>query len=286
MKMRVTKKSFEKITMFLFLALLIFTTIYLVILGIIPFLHPKINSLSLGIYINDDSDFETYNFPGFGTPSDPYLIENYTYQKHGLHEIYISRVSKHFIIRNNVIASKGYKNGITVGGMSQNITIFNNTILGSDYIKDGCEGISIWNLENCKIVNNSIFSKRQGIRVWSCSNCTISQNKMKNGRNIGIFESSNIGIENNSLRFDEFQNAWDTHDSLYITNSENTSIIQNELFKSWIAFSDDSILTATLQDNRINGQEIGFFKNESNFLLDSSGSYGQILLISCSNGTI
>ena len=282
--MRLAKEIKEKIVLTFFMVLIISSVGFLIYSWFAPFVHQDIDTLSLRIYINDDSDFDNYDFSGSGTFSDPYLIENYTYQEHGLYQISISGVSKHFIIRNNVIASKRFENGIYVARCSQNPSIINNIVLGSVYTHDFYEGIYIYKVGNCNIVNNTIYSKKYGIRVSDCSDCDIKQNNLKNGRNIEIQDSSNIHIMNNSLVLSEMHNTWSYINSIHIENSESVSIVQNQLFKSWIGFADNSILTAELQDNLINGKSVGFFRNLTNFLINSNNDYGQILIANCSNG--
>lgn len=286
MKMSLKKDCKERIIAFLFIGLMIFTMGYFISLIIIPFLSSEIENLSLQIYINDDSDFENYDFLGSGTQADPYLIENYTYQEHGLRKIYISGVSKHFIVRNNIIASRRYDEGIHISAAPDNVSIINNTIFGTVYSHDGESGIDVYNLNNCNIINNSVFSKRKGIRILYCNSCSINNNVLKNGRNIEILWSSNICVGNNSLTYDELQNAWTSQNSIFIEDSYNISLVQNKLIKSWIHFDDNSINSAELKENSIDGKVIAFYKNETDFIINPLEDYGQIILANCSNGNI
>ena len=282
--MRELNKLSEKIVIICFVSFTLFTSGFLISLIVVPFLHPEVNSPHLQIFITEDADFDKYYFPGSGTPTDPFLIENFTYQEHGLFEIYIFGVSKHFVIRNNIIISHRSDEGIRIGDAPNNVSIINNVVYGSAHMHDWNPGISIYNLDECNIINNTVISKEKGIRISSSSNCSVKNNKLiKNGRNIEIIDSSNILIENNSLVFDETQTGYATKDTIYVQNSDNVSIIYNHLNKSGIFFNDGSIKTAVIENNFIDGLKIGFFKNETNILINSTIEFGQILLADCKN---
>lgn len=282
--MRKLNKFFEKVFIVSFISFIIFTSGFLISLSIIPFLHPTVKTPHLSIIIYDDSDFEKYNFPGTGTESDPYLIENFTYQKQGLSQIYIFGVNKYFIIRNNILISDRAEEAIRIGNVPVNISIINNVIYGFTYIHDFEVGISIYNLNKCKIFNNTVISKEYGIKVWYSSNCSLQNNRLiKNGRPIDIRYSSQIDIENNYLKYDDSLSGYYTKDALYVKNSEYVSVKGNQMYKGWLFFSDDSIKTATIEDNYINGMKIGFFKNLTDFSLNSTTEFGQLLLADCTN---
>ena len=282
--MRKLNKLFEKVFIISFISFIIFTSGFLISLFIIPFLHSPVKEPHLQISIYDDSDFEKYNFPGSGTESDPYLIENYSYQEQGLFKISIFGVSKCFIIRNNIILSQSSDEGIRIGNVPKNVSIINNVVYGPTYMHDFEAGISIYNLNECKIINNTVISKEYGIKVWYSSNCSLQNNRLiKNGRPIDIRYSSHIDIENNYLKYDESLSGYYTEDALYVKNSEYVSVKGNQIYKGWLFFSDDSIKTATIEDNYINGVKIGFFKNLTDFSLNSTTEFGQLLLADCTN---
>ena len=281
--MRKRNKILENGLIIVFVSFIIFTSGFLISLMVIPFLHPTIAIPHLQIFIDSDADFERYNFPGSGTQTDPFLIENFTYQDKGLFEIYIFGVSKYFIIRNNIIISDRSEEGIRIGNIPVNISIINNVVYGSAYKHDWEAGISIYNLNECKIINNTVISKENGVRVWSSSNCTIQNNRLiKNGRPIEIRDSSQILIENNYLVYDD-QSGYTSKDALHIENSEYISIKNNQIENGWLFFYDNSIITATIEDNYINGVKIEFFKNLTDFSLNSTTEFGQLLLSNCIN---
>jgi len=282
--MRELNKLSEKIIFICFVSFTLFTSGFLISLLVVPFLHPEVKTPHLQIFITKDADFDKYNFPGSGTPTDPFLIENFTYQEDGLFEIYIFGVSKHFVIRNNVIKPDIIDEAIRIGNIPNNVSIINNVVYGSAHLYDWHIGISVYNVNECNIINNSIFFEEKGIHISGSSNCSIINNKLiKNVRNIEIIDSPNVLIENNSLMFDEIQTGYTTKDMIYVQNSDNVSIINNQLDKSGIFFNDGSIKTAIIENNFIDGLKIGFFKNETNILINSTTEFGQILLADCKN---
>ena len=281
--MRKRNKILENGLIIVFVSFIIFTSGFLISLMVIPFLHPTITTPHLQIYIHDDSDFEKYNFPGSGTESDPFLIENFTYQEQGLLQISISGVSKYFIVRNNVVISQ-YSAGIHIGNVAVNASIINNVVYGSPYNYGWDAGIAIYDMNGCKIINNTVISKEKGIQVWTSSNCSLQNNRLiKNDRNIEIKYSSQILIKNNYVVCDEKSSDYDTTDALNVDDSEFISIISNQIENGWLFFEDDSISTATIEDNYINGVKLGFFKNFTDFSLNSSLEFGQLILAYCTN---
>jgi len=282
--MRELNKLSEKIVIICFVSFTLCTSGFLISLIIVPFLHPEVNTPHLQIFITKDADFDKYNFPGSGTPTDPFLIENFTYQEDGLFEIYIFGVSKHFVIRNNIIIPDRADEAIRIGNAPNNVSIINNVVYGSAYLHYWNLGISVYNVNDCNIINNSIFFEEKGIQISHSSNCLVKNNKLiKNVRNIEIIDSPNILIENNSLVFDETQTSYPNQDMIYVQNSDNISIINNQLDKSGIFFNDGSIKTAIIENNFIDGLKIGFFRNITNFLINSTTEFVQILLADCKN---
>jgi parallel beta-helix repeat protein len=284
MMMRKLNKFFEKGLIISFISIIIFTSGYLISLTVIPFLHHTINPPHLQIFIRNDSDFEKYNFPGSGTESDPYLIENLTSLKQGLSEIDIYGVSKYFIIMNNIIISERSEEVIRIGNVPVNISIINNAIYGSAYMHDLQAGISIYNLNECKIINNTVISKEKGIQVRNSSYCSLQNNKLiKNGRPIDIKDSFQIVIENNYLVYDEGLSGYTSNDAVHVENSDYVSVRGNQIYEGWLFFNDNSIKTTTIEDNYINGVKIGVFKNLTDFSLNSTTEFAQLLLIDCTN---
>lgn len=90
------------------------------------------------IRIENNSDFSLYSFPGNGTVDNPYIIENLSISNGSISNIVIINSSAHFIIRNFVL-----------DGISGNYT-----------------GISLTNVSNAQIINNSISKTSIGIFLF------------------------------------------------------------------------------------------------------------------------
>ncbi|MHA1974174.1 MAG: NosD domain-containing protein [Candidatus Hodarchaeales archaeon] len=133
----------------------------------------KISELSSHepIVITSNNDFRTQasieNWPGNGSITFPYVISNYNFSG----SINISNVNDFFVIHDNFIYSQD-------------------------------DGIVLSNASNCKIINNTINSKRRGIVLddSACSGVIISDNKIKGFTGLGIvIYASNTIISGNIL---------------------------------------------------------------------------------------
>ncbi|MEX2684250.1 MAG: right-handed parallel beta-helix repeat-containing protein [Candidatus Sigynarchaeota archaeon] len=112
------------------------------------------------IFGNEDDDLKA--FPGSGTFSDPYKIENLIIDaSYSGSCIQITQVTKHVLIRNCTLVHSGIQS--TRAGI---------------YL-DQCGNITI---DSCTIQNNS-----HGMMLISSRNITISSNKIKNNSRNGIF---------------------------------------------------------------------------------------------------
>ncbi|MBU4070713.1 MAG: right-handed parallel beta-helix repeat-containing protein, partial [Candidatus Thermoplasmatota archaeon] len=122
---------------------------------------PSITALTphTPIIIVGDADFiaqaTTETWSGFGTPGDPYVIEEYDIDSTTGNGIDISKTNLSFIIRNNYLHDGGVNVGIRLSEVI-NGTIFNCTIEGNE------KGIDIQtNCHNISILNNTILNTSQ-----------------------------------------------------------------------------------------------------------------------------
>jgi parallel beta-helix repeat protein len=194
-------------------------------------------------------------------------------------------VNEHFIIRNNILYTEDWNSGISLGTISSNnISIINNTIYGSVYRKQFGSGIQLYNVQKCYIYNNSVYSKDIGIKIISSSNCVIGNNSLlHNGRDIDMIDCTEILIANNTLMVDVNRSRYDLPDSIHIANSLNISINSKECKNGGIWFSGDSSSTIILQNNSVNGLDLGFFIDQASLFFDNSHQYGQLILVNCTN---
>jgi parallel beta-helix repeat protein len=166
------------------------------------------------ILIWDDSDFVDYQFPGEGSQSNPYRIENYNITTSVTNGIYILATTKHFVIRNCLISATHI--GINIENAARSTaTIENCTIKGQFY------GISISNSVNVTIRDSTLSDNYVGIFTSFSNQTLISNNRCVQNSVYGmrISESDNCSIENNYLK----QNRY----GVYLFESEFCMIKKN-----------------------------------------------------------
>jgi len=198
------------------------------------------------ILIWDDSDFVDYQFPGEGSQSNPYRIENYNITTRVTNGIYIFATTKHFVIRNCLISSTYM--GINIENIAKSTaTIENCTIKGQFY------GISIKNSVNVTIRENTLNDNYVGIFVNFSNETLISENKCVQNTIYGmrISESDNSSIENNFLK----QNRYGVYifESSFCTLKKNFCI-NNEIAGIYSSFTNNSTF---IENNCINNFQDG-----------------------------
>ncbi|MBY9000677.1 MAG: right-handed parallel beta-helix repeat-containing protein [Candidatus Heimdallarchaeota archaeon] len=145
------------------------------------------------IIISSDEDFgpSGYNFPGIGTPNDPYLIENYNITSGGPYGILIDAsggstgFNVSFIIRNCWITAievcikivDAYPNLVTI----DNCTCVNT--VGGDGI-----GIHLVNCNGATVINcKCLYNFHTGLRLDFSANLWIENNTCSSNIDEGIF---------------------------------------------------------------------------------------------------
>ncbi|TFF97382.1 MAG: hypothetical protein EU547_04450, partial [Promethearchaeota archaeon] len=194
------------------------------------------------VVVNGNGGFTGSGFTGFGTESQPYILENKVINGEFSHCIYISNTDAHFIIRNSIVynGSHGvYLDNVT-NGKFINVTSHGNPNSGI-LIYQNCENIqyinsTIYNnnangfylygpfCENCLIQNNIIYNNTKGIYVYQGANFhNITDNTLYDHSQIGIFLHNvvNCTVTGNI--------AYDNDEGIATSNCDNTSIIDNFL---------------------------------------------------------
>ncbi len=235
------------------------------------------------IEITSDSDFEKYNFPGSGTEQDPYRIENYTFSSTAYQTILIYNVTKHFIVRNNIIMFSQI--GIDISTVAPNITrITQNTLSGGNI------GIRIRYVSGSSINDNAFYNlDYAGIYVEKSQFCEIFNNIIYSEfLGIQIRDNSNINIYNNTIQANPYEGGtlelW-FNIGIILERSLNISVRFNTLENLGLSISCsklDDYLSLIIENNTINGFELGYFINQHNQVLNTS-LYGQILIVNCTN---
>ncbi|GAF99980.1 unnamed protein product, partial [marine sediment metagenome] len=139
------------------------------------FIGTTIEPPSSMIAIFDDEDFLFYDFPGAGTQTDPYILENYSYSNSVPFGIYIGNTTKYAIIRN------------------------------CDF-NDGLSGICIEQVaEGTITIQKNTFSKNEiGIALYNSSSVIIEQNKHQEEITLGVSLSSS---DNCIIRYNEYRDS-------------------------------------------------------------------------------
>ena len=237
------------------------------------------------IIILSDEDFEKYNFPGEGTTDNPYLIQDRKILTKDYYAIGIGNVTKHFIIQNNILKSNRYS--IFLAITTSNIAkIINNTLEGEE------AGIFITATPGCKIINNTFRNLHSGIGIFTLNDeindYYVINNTFENIQyeEIIIVKSGNSIIENNTCTYENQEENQDIRKrGIFIINSPNVTIRNNYLTNKGITLSDNTLeayLTKTVENNFVNGKEVGYLVNRENELIDED-NYSQLYLINCTN---
>lgn len=238
-----------------------------------------------GIEITNDNDFKRYNFPGDGTESNPYRIENKNIKVSEFEvSISIYHTTKHFVIQDCLL--EGGASGIEIDDIKAgtakivNCTIKNtNMYWGALFIKE-TDGIVI--------VNNSLISNQAIGRIESCNSLVFSNNYMLNNF-AGLAVNANYGEDCRDVRIEDnvfIRSSWV---GLYLDKTKEVTISSNQFHNSSIGFGTGIIQnsgfhdTYVIEDNYIDDKPIGFFIAQENLIV--SEQYGQLFLFDCDNLT-
>lgn len=134
------------------------------------------------IYIGNDAAFETYGFPGNGSVSDPYRIENLNITTTDDDAIIVIITSKHFIIQNCYLQAVRY--GIYLHVVSDyTATLLNNTIKNTD-----SSGVYLLDSDGVTIANNSLINNKADHNLYmrNCENVIIANNTVMASRKAAV----------------------------------------------------------------------------------------------------
>ena len=190
------------------------------------------------IYINEDSDFIDYGFPGNGTQTDPYLLQDMTLGENSttLSSIHIENTTKFFVISDNTITANNnysiYLNNIASGTG----VISDNTFDFSDISWPHANtGISIVSSNGIRIEKNDFIYCYRSIELWWSEDIDIYNNEIRHNDLIGV-GSHNINIENNNL----LGSVSFTSGSSYITIKNNYIHAHTGVYFSETTYSEIS----------------------------------------------
>ena len=142
--------------------------------------------------ITHDDNFTT--FPGTGTPSDPYVIEDYEIMTAESYAIYINGTTKNFVIRNCYVES--IASAIYISHASSNTAKVEHNVCSNSG-----DGIKIFNTPEVIVCDNTISNvNTYSIAIVNSNSSVVEKNICSSTTNgIGILESGGTHVFNNTV---------------------------------------------------------------------------------------
>ncbi len=248
--------------------------------------HSLVNGLSMAansppIYIVGDADFAAQavanNWPGSGTASDPYIIENLVIRTTaaGTPAIDIHNTTVHFIIRNTTVTSTS-----SVGIRLTNVT--NARLINNTALDNAMHGFLLNSSSNNVLQDNIALNNSQyGFYLISSSNNNeLKDNFAQSNKRDGFYVAGShhvkltnntatdnlwtgfmiAGSNNTDLSFNIAEN--NTQNGFYLTGTSNHALLANNTARDnwwkgfWLGMVSHSIVTGNIAYN--NSQE-GFW---------------------------
>jgi len=219
------------------------------------------------IYIDEDSDFVSHGFPGNGSQTNPYIIENKNFMSvETWNGIEIHNTTKHFLIRECSFDNMG------VGILIVRVANQTATVAYNDFQYDIYAAISIQETHHAQIENNTGRYDNGGIGIRRCTHINVSNNYFYGGIILGrttiggifVMESNHSIIRNNSINnFNEGIHVWKANecilerntivntrfsDSIWLQSSSKITIEKNVIYNNLYA---DGIECNQASENRI-----------------------------------
>ena len=269
----------SRITSFLLITVLIFS-LFSILLNIekVPFSGAPIedfnHSESVFIDIGSDSDFIDQGWSGSGTELDPFVLENQALGSIGedYGTILIHDTDSYFVIRNcqMLLMDIGFLE--MSNGRIEECTFINSTI----FLDNSLDFVIFDN-----DFSHSAFSD-ETIYMYNTSGCEIRENQFTNGfTGLSLYYSNDTIISDNSFT-----------DFIYsaISGTLHNSTLVNNIFDGTgvrIYYWDQRLADNPphIQNNTVNGLELGFFFNLVRAEIDGA-QYGQIILGNCNETTV
>jgi parallel beta-helix repeat protein len=226
----------------------------------------------LPIVITCDSNFTEQGWPGYGTVTNPFIIENlHIFTNSSC--ISISNTSAFFTIRNCELESYWFES-VGLGYNAIEIENVENGLIEDCIIDAKAACVFLFKCENANVTNNNIESSQsQSVYAVDVSNCEFSSNVMLNS-GIEMIEGMSTSIVNNLIT--DSQSA-----GMHLSNASNLRIVSNSILSSVShgIHLDEISQTEVLRNNIANSGAYGitaFVMNcrfIGNSLSDNSG-YG------------
>ncbi|MFW9787692.1 MAG: NosD domain-containing protein [Candidatus Thorarchaeota archaeon] len=178
--------------------------------------------------ITSNADFVSLGFPGNGTLTDPYIIDNLNITRSSSVCIWVANTTSHFVIQNCLFISPVFEYTpqylvfpLTLTNVS-NGEVYGNRVVNSNY---GIAGAALF---NCTLSNNEFIVTSLAIDLrWSNFTSVFNNSQTLNSCYSGIYTS---GCWNCSIVENHFENV--RQYGLVISTTYNSSIVDNVLLAS------------------------------------------------------
>ena len=204
--------------------------------------------------ITSDSDFETQAWPGNGSQSNPYIIENLNISANSSACIWIMNTTSHFVIQNCIFKSPyytyvGYQTIFTL-----TLTNVSNGVIQVNRIIDSYAGISGLQISSCLISGNRFNVTSIAISMYMSNFTTIFNNTQENDpchSALNLYRCTNLTVSENKFGnlTSEGIAAWFTHN----TRFTNNSLIANDsdIYFPWSGISLQWCNACIVDENQI-----------------------------------
>ncbi|MBY8995157.1 MAG: right-handed parallel beta-helix repeat-containing protein [Candidatus Heimdallarchaeota archaeon] len=223
------------------------------------------------IYIDEDSDFDSYGFPGNGLQSNPYIIENKHFMSvEYLNGIEIHNTTKHFLIRDCSFDNMDY--GILIVRVANHTA----TVAYNEFQNDFSAAISIHETHHALIENNTGRLNHGGIGIHDCTHILISNNNFYGGISLGritvggifVMRSNHSIIRNNSLNnFNQGIHVWKSFNCLI---EENTIVNMRFLDSIYLKDSTNNVIKNNFIYNNLYGDGIECDQSSENLFINNT----------------
>ena len=249
LKLTKTQKKIQKIALMLLILLLGLTLNFQSIENPEKTSIEKILIKSLidsPILILDNNDLESSGFPGTGTATDPYRIEEQNINTNTETAIEIRNTDKYVVIRNNQLSGTG--EGSNYAGIfvkdAKNLRIINN-----DLVKFS-KGIELDNTHFSSLDLNRIIQCESGVYVHkNSSNNEMSSNSLHESLLEGIGLETNA---NNNFLFNNSISDGKNGNSINLREGYNNTLKFNSIARS----ANNGIYLFQTQDNKLIDNQI------------------------------
>lgn len=204
------------------------------------------------IFIDENADFGPtgYNFPGSGTITQPYLIENLHISEEYGDQIYIANTTAYFNISSCLLEDSSDGDGILLDNVI-NGYIYNNTLTNNT------DGIKLYASPQNIVIDNKIYNNTYGgIRVFWSNDVVLEHNEVYRHNNSGIltYECYNISMIDNIC----FLNGYSAYLNPDVEAAHITTILTNATITDNFLYDSKSygLMVINSGNTTISGNEI------------------------------